>query len=102
MLRILWLPLLIVYLLGFVFVWGGTLAGFAWAGPPQWSAAKRIIFATERAALWPVLMPLSILGIKLSLPLPLPHSFVPDLDTTPPGPPKPIRPVPDSNPATKG
>jgi hypothetical protein len=96
--RALWLILLLVYLLGFIFVWGGTLAGFAWAGPPQWSAAKRVIFATERAALWPVMPVMYILGIE-ELPLPLPSSFMPDRDTTPPGPAKPIRPVPDSNPA---
>jgi hypothetical protein len=90
--RLLWV-LLAVYLLGFWFVWTGTLAGFSWAGPPQWSGAKRVIFATERAALWPLMPVMYILGIE-ELPVPLPHSFMPDRDTTPPGPPKPIRPAP--------
>jgi hypothetical protein len=88
-----WLILLVVYLLGFIFVWSSTLAGFAWAGPPAWSTTKRMLFAAERAAVWPVLPAMYILGIE-ELPVPLPHSFIPDRDTTPPGPPKPIRPVP--------
>jgi hypothetical protein len=43
--RLLWA--LAIYLLGFIFVWSGILAGFTWAGPPHWSAAKRVVFATE-------------------------------------------------------
>jgi hypothetical protein len=77
--RALWLILLLVYLFGFIFVWSGTLAGFSWAGPPL-SRGGGMIFATERAALWPVIVLLS------------PFS---DLLT----PPKQVRPPQDSNPA---
>jgi hypothetical protein len=95
--RLLLWVLLPIYLLGIWFVWTGTLIGFAVAGPNGWSTAKRWVFATEKAVLWPVIPVVYMLGIK-DIPL-LPHHFMPDRDTTPPGPPKPIRPVPNPPPA---